>query len=68
MTTFHEGQEVEVKTDGYGIEKWRWAKGKIIAPYIANGTTLLLGIGYDIRLDDGSSGIFDENHIRPVSP
>ncbi len=58
MTQYHAGQQVEVLDGG------QWRKANIVAPRLANGTTLLLGIGwYDVKFADGI-GIFDEQHIR----
>lgn len=64
MTTYHAGQEVEVRgTLCQANMNPKWRKAKIGARFnehpSAKGPTF-----YEVTFPDGSSGMFDEQHIR----
>ena len=63
MTTFHEGQEVEVAADfrrNDGKAPCNWRKAKIAAPpWPAKWR-------YRVQFPDGTRAVFDADHIREV--
>lgn len=56
---FHVDQEVEV----YDRKDRSWRVARIVK----RGTDIMKG-AYQVRFPDGSIAVFDEKHIREVSP
>jgi hypothetical protein len=64
MTQFHEGQEVEVKSQigplpADGPYAWKWRRAKITDCATRGGLI-------EVLFDDTSIAVFDADHIRAV--